>query len=103
MAEVRKVVINEFPTKYESWARMSVAYCSVKEISCIFVLAGKTPQRRMFTYPLQLTHTAEHDLLLDDFRATYKDDPLVTNLTGSLDAVAETGVASNVCRTLTCQ
>ncbi|XP_060073032.1 kinesin-like protein KIF11 [Ylistrum balloti] len=50
---------------------------------------GKTPQRRNITYPLQLTQTTEHDLLLNNFRADYNTDPLVTNLSSSLDAVAE--------------
>ncbi|XP_033757276.1 kinesin-like protein KIF11-A [Pecten maximus] len=60
---------------------------------------GKTPQRRNISYPLQLTKTSEHDLLLNDFRANYDTDPLATNLSSSLDAVAETSRVSKASET----
>ncbi|OWF43959.1 Kinesin-like protein KIF11 [Mizuhopecten yessoensis] len=60
---------------------------------------GKTPQRRNMTYPLQLTKTSEHDILLNDFRADYDSDPLVTDLSSSLDAVAESSRVSKTSET----
>lgn len=56
---------------------------------------GKTPQRKDFVYPKQLVKTDDHDELLGKFRTEYKPDPLILNLTETLDIIAESeGVQS---------
>lgn len=50
---------------------------------------GKTPQRKDFLYPKKLVKTDDHDELLGKFRTEYKPDPLILNLTETLDMVAE--------------
>ena len=61
----------------------------------MLLLKGKTPQRKVFTYPVDLTSTDDHSHILGEFRSTYKPDPIVTNLSVTLDDVAEEQVADN--------
>lgn len=50
---------------------------------------GLTPQRRQITYPRNLTKTDDHDVILEDFRSTYRPDPIVMNLDTQLASVEE--------------